>query len=221
MTITRDTSATAGYNSTSPGTLSYTCGTGTNPYLVAFFDATNTDQCSGVTYNSVAMTLLARFTLQSRTQEIWGLPAPTTGSAQNISFTRNGGGSFSFVSFSAASYFGVKQSTTPDATNSATGTASTPAVSASNTVADALGLISCIGTTSPGTPNAGQTAIRTTQLLGKKGPFDGSSDKIFTSIASQTLGYQSTATTWGANMVILQGAPVTANHNNLLLLGVG
>lgn len=76
-----------------------------------------TNIITGVTYNSVAMSRLVTSTADANIGyvEIWGLLAPTTGSALAVVATASAS---SFMGGGSVSYTGVKQSGLPDSTNS-------------------------------------------------------------------------------------------------------
>lgn len=125
---------------TSTGTLqwNHTC-TGSNLLLLVAFNGDNiggADDITGVTYNSVAMTLLKKITTATggdRYTYIYGLLGPATGTHQ-VSITA---GSAHLLQGGSASYTGVLQSGLPDAsTTSVSSTGATTWTTSLTSIAD-------------------------------------------------------------------------------------
>lgn len=136
MAIAFDNSTNLGEVESTSLTTAHTC-TGDNLLLlVGVRLGGSTDDVTGVTYNSVAMTRL-KYNINDSSPNntptyIYGLLSPDTG-ANNVVVTR---GSSGFILAVASSYTGVKQSGLPDSTaENETGTATSIAVT-TTTVAD-------------------------------------------------------------------------------------
>lgn len=120
--------AASGFNSNAgSGSYAHTC-TGLNLGLLVGVVCTIADDVSGVTYNGVAMTLVAKIPLVADAAGwveiyLFYLGAPATG-ANNVAVTVTGGSTWGSR---AASYTGVQQAslTTVDASNTATASAVT------------------------------------------------------------------------------------------------
>lgn len=134
---------------------SHTC-TGSNLYLVVLLPHwANGNTVSGVTYNGVAMSLLARSSLSGSNDrsEIWGLANPATGS-HTVAVT----GANCYGTIGAASFTGIDQTTSTGTAATATGSSTGPTVntsSASNEVV--VGAVSYDSGTS--TTGGGQTPL--------------------------------------------------------------
>ena len=124
---------------------SYTSGSGSHRLLVACIagdDSTGTDSITGVTYNSVAMTLGAKKQVTgARWTYVYYLLNPASG-ANTLAITQTGG---NFLVVGAADYTGVKQSGQPDATatNDTGGSHATSLTTSVTTVADKSWAIMC------------------------------------------------------------------------------
>ena len=118
-----------------------------------------TDDITGVTYNTVAMTLVNKVKIPGdRYIYLWYLIAPATGSNNVVVTTSTSGG---FVGASATSYTGAKQSGQPDAntTNTVTGNSLTGTLT---TIADNCWTV-LAGEQNGATPTAGTgSTLRTT-----------------------------------------------------------
>lgn len=92
-------------------TVSHTC-TGGNKVLVVYVLTNNSAFASGVTYNGVAMTLIANLVVDGTVRiSLFYLLAPATG-ANNVVATATGN---TLIRVRCASYTGVKQTGQPDA----------------------------------------------------------------------------------------------------------
>ncbi len=127
MAIARDSTGSGTNGGSSPTTFSHTC-TGSN--LILFVGVRTDVAVTGVTYAGVAMTKLNEIS-NGGIASFWYLINPSTG-ANNVVVTGAGAG---YQQCAAVSYTGVKQSSFPDASNSATLTG-TPITAAVTTIAD-------------------------------------------------------------------------------------
>ena len=143
---------------------SHTC-TGSNRLLVVSVNGNGTDTITGITYNSVAMTLVDK---QATPTDRWNytfyLLNPDTG-AHNVTVTSSG--AFTGSAATAHSYTGVKQSGQPDSSAKNTATAASDITVSTTTIADNCWLIGTCGTSyaSVQSGNAG-TTIRGTDAGG-------------------------------------------------------
>lgn len=157
MAIAVDTT-TDGSNTTGTSlTYSHTC-TGSNLILFVGVQADpSSDLISGVTYNSVAMTLVDKNQRggSSRWTYLFYLIAPATG-AHNVVVSAS---SSSYIESGAVSYTGAKQSGQPDATNKSSGTATNLAL-ATTTVADNAWVLEWIVTTGASMTAGSNTTLR-------------------------------------------------------------
>lgn len=138
MAIARDaTTSASGSAGASPLTFAHTC-TGTNLILWVATSVVvpNGVSISGVTYNSVAMTLAGtRRNPQANIEvSLWYLANPATGS-NNVSITASGTDGSTVIRGVSASYTGCAQTGIPDAVGGGTGTG-TSFSQAVTTVAD-------------------------------------------------------------------------------------
>lgn len=126
MAIAFDASSTgntANSSIPSPLTWSHTVASGSNMYLVVFVEHDASDAVTGVTYNSVSMTQLLKYSDSfGKFYYAYGLSSPSTG-ANNISVSWSGGNNF--VSANGLSYSGVSSTGQPDATGTANATSGT------------------------------------------------------------------------------------------------
>lgn len=120
MAIAFNATSNGTATATSPVTWSHTC-TGSNLILVVAVDvyAGATPDCTGVTYNSNALTLIGSKRTSSFIQtSLWYLLSPSTGAnTVSVAFT----GSSPSCNGRATSYTGVSQSGQPDAVGGNTG----------------------------------------------------------------------------------------------------
>lgn len=136
MAIALDASSSAvGTGSTT--TLSHTT-SGTNRLLfVSVYEATNAVNCTGVTYNGVAMTKITQLILTDRAASFWYLVAPATG-ANTVAIT--GVGAYTIV-LMAESFTGAKQTGVPDSSNTGSTASATTFSVSTTTVADNCWLV--------------------------------------------------------------------------------
>jgi hypothetical protein len=135
MAIARNSSADLGLQiGVTSLTAAYTCGSGSDRYLLVACFTGNTDDVTGVTYNAVAMTRIATAAQSGvdRRVYLYGLAAPASGS-NNVVISMSASNA---IQAFAADYTGMS-STQPDDTdtNTSVGTTSlsvTPVVVASN-----------------------------------------------------------------------------------------
>lgn len=178
MAIARDTAADLGNNggSTTSLTTSFTVGSGSDRLLVVgvVCDITS-DLVTGVTYNSVAMTLIAKVNSGGhRWTYMYYLVNPASG-AHNVVISIS---STAYVLGLAASYTGVNQTGQPDASTSQTAAANNLIATSLTTVADNSWqvLVAEANSTLRGTASA--------ELLARDNAFDIFS--IFDSLAGKT-----------------------------------
>lgn len=126
MAIAFDT-ATTGSVAGSPTSLtfSHTNGSGSKRLLVVCIAYQDTTSATGVTYNGVAMTFVARASQNFTSSEIWYLANPSTG-ANNVVITMSG--ATSYITATANSFTGVAQTSLTDGSNTATGSSTTASV---------------------------------------------------------------------------------------------
>lgn len=134
MALSFDAFTDGNFTSGTSHTFSHTC-TGSNGILwVHAMKNSNTDTITGATYNGVAMTLIQKIT-GNATRYLYSfyLINPASG-AHNVVITSSGS---TAIGGNAASYAGAKQSGQPDASTSASKTAtSSPATWSITSVAD-------------------------------------------------------------------------------------
>ena len=126
---------------TNPLTFSHTC-TGSDLVLLVFpltRDGESGDGAiSAITYNGVSMTQEAtRDSLVDTYGEVWSLTNPATG-ANDVSITFVSSGTARRHRSIAISYTGVDQSTSVEASNTATGNSTTPSVSVTTLTDNAM-----------------------------------------------------------------------------------
>ena len=173
-TILYDNSASAGTTTSSTITWSHTIGAGSNRMLVVGVSLQGSTQptATAVTYGGVSMTkVLSKQASNSgagffHETSKWLLPAPAVGTA-NVVVTATSGSSPDNAGWSE-SYFGVEQSTTPDATATASGTTTgAQTLNITNVVAGAWASVT-YGFAGDGsrsiTPNAGITTRQTQDM---------------------------------------------------------
>lgn len=119
MAIALDTVGGIRTAGASPFSQSFTMGTVSNGYLVAYIENDGGDLVTGVTYNSVAMTQIVKVLVPSSTLEIYmyGLANPSSG-AHNITVTASGPTCY----VTAISYSGVSSTIDNSTSNTGTGT---------------------------------------------------------------------------------------------------
>lgn len=200
--------ATAGGSTTATSfSYSHTC-TGSNGYLLVGVtgDLTPSDVITGVTYAGIAMTLINKVTGSGsvRSTYLFGLAAPATGSHSVVISAS----ASTFIGSLAASYTGVKGSTTPD--NSGTGVnASTASFSKSLTPVSDKAMVIGFFKNDVSDPTAGaSTTLRAHQATGGMGMCD--SGTPVSPAASTTLTLAASgATAWSGHIVSL--APADPN----------
>ena len=142
MAIALDTSANLGSTSGTSLTVAYTC-TGSNLVLFVLVegDVAPSDKITGVTYNSVAMTLIDKKNAASgiRVEYLFGLLGPATG-AHNIVISAS---SVITIAGAAASYTGVSQVGLPDAFTDNSATSTTSIATAITTKTDKCWVLYC------------------------------------------------------------------------------
>lgn len=185
---------------TSPLTWSHTNASNSNRLLVVAISvgATTSPNCSGVTYNGSAMTLLGSARSTSTIQAtLWYLLNPSTG-ANTISATVTGTGNLT-ANGAATSYYNVKQSAQPDAVAGNIGSSSVATLSVT-TVADnswVVGFVTANGVT---TPVAALTSRQTFNNSGgtvfKSNLQDNNGPK--TPAGAITVNWTGTLSAWGA-----------------------
>lgn len=223
MAIALDAASTiSAQAATTSLTFSHTC-TGANRILFVYAgNQQGTPSITGVTYNGVAMTFIARTDSQSNERtELWYLVAPATG-ANNVVISVSGS---SKIAGGAISYTGAAQTGQPDSSNVSPSPTSGTSVTVSTTVvASGCWLVGC-GVTGNATIAAG-TGM--TQRANRAG--DGSFDTTITGDSNGTVGTgsQSLQITNGASdsigLVVASFAPVAAAATALpyrALMGVG
>jgi hypothetical protein len=147
MAIAYDAASTGTATTTSPLTWSHTC-TGSDRILFVGVNVYvfSSPECTGVTYNGVAMTLVGsrrETTFGINEVSLWYLINPASGSnTVSVSFT---GGTGVTCIAGAVSYTGVDQTSQPDAVSGGTGSMSTPTRTVT-TVADKCWVIGVLGT---------------------------------------------------------------------------
>lgn len=185
-------------------TFAHTC-TGSNLYLVVYaYDVSVGDTVTGVTYNGVAMTQLAKAPrgADNRYIYIYGLVAPDTGGAYNVVITRTG--TTSVLMGGATSYTGVNQSVPTDGTDTDNGTASTLTSTIVTTVANCAITGACIYS------SGSQAAGTDTVVLSANDIFSAlESDPIDVGVAGSN-SIVSTGTSSSCGQVAVAIAPVAA-----------
>jgi len=129
MAIALDTATGSSNTGASSLTYSHTC-TGSNLVLLVGVYSDDGDTTTGVTFNSVALTLIAKTQnggADSSWTSLWYLVGPATG-AHNVVISRSG--TNSFLRGDSASYTGVSSLSSVNASNSGSGTAATLSISA-------------------------------------------------------------------------------------------
>ena len=216
MAIAFDAAA-QGSSTVTTVTFAQTC-TGSN--LVLFVEAYSTtgDDVTGITYNSVAMTQLAKISKNGSAEKLYlyYLIAPATGS-NNVVVTRSGTGGF--LHGAAASFTGALQSGIPDSTNQAAQTvAATSQIIATTTVLDNCWLVGAWVCDNGGISGQSGTVVRAGDTT-----FDvlASGEAAVTPAGSASLAVNCNNTKSAG--IVASFAPVldTANHSSLLLMGVG
>lgn len=182
MAIAFVASADGGNNggSTNSLTFSYTCGSGSNRLLIVVItgDYAAHDDITGVTYNSVAMTLAVKKIASGSTTRnvyIYYLLNPASGShSVAISSTAN-----HYLLAGAADYTGVLQSGQPDATatNDSVSNATTLTTSITTVADNAWPILAESGYQNNTAPTAGSGSTRRTfdATFGTWGIFDSNS----------------------------------------------
>lgn len=205
MAIAFDAASDSNVNPGTSLTFAHTC-TGSNLCLVVAICANTSDTITGVTYNSVAMTLVAKRqaggTGTLRWFYLYYLNAPSTG-ANNIVISNSAS---SFIGAAAASYTGVSQTGQPEAQADNDGTSTS--VTGTVTVATANAWIVMGAKGQGGSIAAGSGATeRADDSLSICGIYDGNGAKSTGSNAMTV-----TAATHVSNMAccIISIAPVAA-----------
>ena len=147
-------SALGAFSASSPVTWSHTC-TGSDRILFVIAYATGGDNFTSGTYNSVALTEIAKVDRgDGRYINLLYLINPASGS-NTVSLSYGGAGLYHGI---ASSYTGAKQSGVPDAsvTNTAADTSVTGTVT---TVADNTWLVGCYSSSTGGTISAGANTL--------------------------------------------------------------
>jgi hypothetical protein len=195
---------------TGPLTFAHTC-TGSDLILFCGCFATAGDVVTGITYNSVAMTLIGKVANGSEQAYLYYLINPTTG-ANNISVSWSGS---TILRAHGVSYTGAKQSGVPDANSTATGTG-TSLASSVTTVADNCWVIAMYRAAGDITAGSGTTlrgTSTTSNILDSNG--------AVTPAGSKTINANSSIS-GGMAAVIASFAPyVASSARRLALLGIG
>lgn len=133
--------------------------TGTDTILTVGLTEEGADDITGITYNSVALTLGKKGTGGTGygRPELWYLINPTTG-ANTVTITRTG--TTGRLTGVAASYTGAKQSGQPDATGSNNVTTATSMATSVTTVADNSWTIMMTDTSAAGEAAGAGTTLR-------------------------------------------------------------
>lgn len=152
-------------------TVAFTC-TGTNRYLLVAVVLQGSQTCTGVTYNGVAMTQIQSISTAAiaagETCYIFGLANPASG-ANNILASYSGAAT-NLVG--ASSFTGVKQTTTPEAsnTNSGNSSAATVAVTTLTNNAWLIGFARQAGGTATAGTNTTLRQTADTDMMDTNGP---------------------------------------------------
>lgn len=208
MAIAFDTSTDAGFTAgVTSKTFAHTC-TGANLILfVASWGDIVNDVVTGATYNGVAMTLVGK-ALESggRWAYLFSLIAPATG-AHNVVISASSSISIAGMS---ASYTGVRQSSNPDVSTTATPTADSPVTSLTTLANNSWTFLCARNGIGASTAGAGSTL--------RKSSSNGLA--IFDSGGAITPAgsYSMTVTAAGASWALIMAsfAPVATTNSNFL-----
>lgn len=223
--IAFDAASNSGYQAASSSySWSHTC-TGADRYLVVGVAMLSLAQTvSSITYNSVNLTLIGvRASISGAARvELWGLTAPTTGS-NTIAVTLSG----SIASASIATSLTAVHQTSPiEAFNSAqaTNVGAADATVDVTTVASNDWIIDIIATDDTAiTVGSGQTQRGNVTGLGGSGAMSTEGPKASAGAVTMSWTDVGALATWATGAVAIR--PLTAsslaNHNALLLMGVG
>lgn len=215
MAIALDTTVNGGLSTSTSLTWSHTC-TGSNLILIVSINGpvSSTDDVSGITYNSVALTKIRSQQIPSdRLVSLWYLIAPATG-AHNIVASFTG----TYCAGISASYTGVRQSVQPDSSAVGTTSSGSGLTISTITATDNTWLVGGFGDASGGVVSAGaNTVVR--QSVTAEGNSYGDSNSAQTPAGSHSLAVTGPTTNWGgvvASIAVL-GAPVPSTGNFLFL----
>lgn len=156
-------------------TYSATLNASTDLVVAAVLGGNLVDDCTGVTYNGVAMTLASKAMIPlGRYVYHWFLLSPATGSAHNFVASFNDSADFSSITLSE--YSGASQSGQPDATNTNTGTTVTTLTTSVTVVAANSWTIMAAGATAgesnldAGAGTTRRTTSNTADIYDSNGP---------------------------------------------------
>lgn len=191
-------------------TFSHICGTQKNRALVVgIIGDTATNNITGVTYNSVAMTLATTVQVPGdRWHYLYYLVNPASGS-NTVAISATGSG---FIIPGSISYNGVNQTSPINVTNTATGTSGSISCSVTTTVAGCM-LVSSFRGASAVTPGTNTY----NRLMYQNGTIAGMSDSGACVAAGSNTMSETTTPNWCMIIAALAPAPV-GNITNLSAL---
>ena len=202
MAIAFDAATDGGNSATGTLTFAHTC-TGTNRFIVVGFVGNTVDDVTGVTYNGVAMSLIAKVLSDStRYVYLYGLVAPATGS-NNVVITTS---SADTIIGGALSYTGVKQEAA-EASGTAAGASTHPQASVTTVTANAWVVGILAGSTNDDTTADSGTTFRASLTAARRKLAD--SGVPIATPASTPLGMTYTSAEWGCVVTSLAPTPET------------
>lgn len=180
-------------------TYAHTCSSGSNRVLAVYTIGTG---ISGVTYNSVAMTLFAT-RVGFETIKWWYLVAPSTGT-NNVVVSASGNPDISSVAFS---FTGADQTTPMAAINGTTGNSTSPSTSVTTTTTNSIVIDAVVSNQSGAyTPGAGQTEVADVNNTNNNRRYGGSYEAA-PSAASTTMSWTIGASvSWDVYAVEIAGS---------------
>jgi hypothetical protein len=131
MAIALDAATNGGFDGTSSLTFSHTCSGSDRVLFVGFVWSTSDDDVTGVTYNGVAMTLVAK-NLTGMNRYLYRLVAPATGANNVVINTTNGHTIFA----GAVSYTGADATQPSSATTNSSASGATSLLTSTTTTVD-------------------------------------------------------------------------------------
>lgn len=194
--------ATSGANGAgSPNTFAHTC-TGSNLILfVAVRAEGGTGACTGVTYNSVALTKIGETNVDEN-NSLWYLINPATG-ANNIAVSYTG----AYGQAAAASYTGAKQSGVPDASGTNTGTGTSLAKAVTTVLDNCWVVASGQDNNGAGVTSAGASTTARKQQNNSLVLLD--TNEAVTPAGSRTINLSDTSGSAHLSLVVASFAPAT------------
>lgn len=192
-------------NDSSSFTVAHTCVADAN-YLIASCTS-NGSEISGVTYNGVAMSLIATHqnSVSNRRAYMWGLVSPATGASYNCvaSYVTSG---TSAPRLTVISFMGVDTANPVDVSGTAEGLSGTVTKSVTTTVANGMLIDSILADSSP-TVDGAQTQ-RSNQGSGAFG-YNGTSTKATTTTGSYSMSWTLSSDRWETVVAHLKAGAVT------------